>query len=53
MSSLEKNKAKMNSVKLLPEEKSLLDKYNKFRIKSDTEVPEEVCVFNVGGIGYL
>lgn len=53
MSSLEKNKAKMNSVKLLPEEKSLLDKYNKFRIKSDTEVPEEVCVFNVGGIGCM
>lgn len=53
MSSLEKNKAKLNSIKLRPEEMSLLDKYNRFRIKSDTEVPDEECVFNVCGVGCM
>lgn len=53
MSNLEKNKVKKSSVKLSPDDQNLLGKYNKFRIKSDTEVPEEECVFNVCGIGCM
>lgn len=53
MSSLEKNKVKKSSVKLSPDDQNLLGKYNKFRIKSDTEVPEEECVFVVGGVGCM
>lgn len=53
MANLVKRISKRISVALSAEEKSLLDKYNRFRIKSDTEVPEEVCVFNVGGIGCM
>ena len=53
MSNLEKNKVKKSSVKLSPDDQNLLGKYNKFRIKSDTEVPEEEYVFNVGGVGCM
>ena len=36
------------SVTLSSDEKNLLETYNKFRIKSNTEVPEEEYVFKVG-----
>lgn len=54
MSSLEKSKVKMNRViKLSTDEKILLNKYDSYRIKSDTEVPKEEYVFNVDGIGCM
>lgn len=53
MANLVKRISKRVSVALSAEEKSLLEKYNRFRIKSDTEVPEEECVFNVGGVGCM
>lgn len=53
MSNLVKRTSKRISVALSAEEKSLLDKYNRFRIKSDTEVPDEQYVFYVGGVGCM
>lgn len=53
MANLVKRISKRVSVALSAEEKSLLEKYNRFRIKSDTEVPDEECVFNVGGVGCM
>ena len=46
-------KRKKKLVTLSIEEKRLLEKYNRFRIKSDTEVPVEECVFIVGGVGCM
>lgn len=53
MGKIKKNKFKKNPVVLSIEEKRLLDKYNKFRIKSDTDVPAEECVFNARGVGCM
>ena len=53
MGKIKKNKYKKNPVVLSIEEKRLLDKYNKFRIKSDTDVPAEECVFNARGVGCM
>lgn len=41
------------SVTLSSDEKNLLETYNKFRIKSNTEVPEEEYVFKVDGVGCM
>lgn len=49
----QKKKNKKVPVVLSIEEKRLLEKYNKFRIKSDTDVPDEECVFIVGGVGCM
>lgn len=46
-------KYKKKPVILSIEEKRLLEKYNKFRIKSDTDVPVEECVFIVDGVGCM
>ena len=48
-----KSNNKIKQMALSIEEKRLLDKYNKFRIKSDTEVPAEECVFSVRGVGCM
>ena len=40
-------------VTLSIEEKRLLERYNRFRIKSDTEVPDEEYVFYVHGVGCM
>lgn len=44
---------KMIPVKLSLEEKRLLETYNRFRIKSNTEVPVEQYVFMVDGVGCM
>ena len=49
----QKKFSKKRQVILSLEEKRLLEKYNKFRVTSSTEVPKEEYVFYVDGVGCM